>query len=256
MEKKRYHVLDEIRGFAVLCMVVFHGFFSVGMVFGSPLAYDLIDFFLPAEPIFAAAFIFISGLCSTLSRSNAKNGLKLAAVALGVTAVTVAGSELFGMNMNIYFGVIHLLAVCLFTAAIAEKIKIPLPGVFAAALAIIFIFAYDWVFAKPILPYFGPSALGLGLDLPFGESAVNMILGLKVPSYYMADYFPIIPWIFLFFAGRCTALIGQKGSLPAFLEKSTVKPLAFIGRKALIIYIVHQPVIFGVCYLIKLIIGG
>lgn len=256
MEKKRYHLLDEIRGFAVLCMVVFHGFFSVMMVFGSSLAYDLIQFFLPAEPIFAAAFIFISGVCSTLSRSNAKNGLKLLAVALGVTAVTVAGTELFGMEMSIYFGVIHLLAVCLFAAALLERVKIPCPAVCAAALGIIFLVVYEFVFKKPILPYLGPSSFGITPEFTFSEGAVNMILGLRVPRYFMADYFPILPWVFLFLAGRCAALVKGKGNLPAVFEKRVIPPLGFIGRRALLIYIVHQPVIFGLCYLIKLIIGG
>ena len=32
--KTRYHLLDELRGFAVLCMVVFHGIFLYNLLFG------------------------------------------------------------------------------------------------------------------------------------------------------------------------------------------------------------------------------
>ena len=91
MEKVRYHLLDEIRGFAVLCMIFFHGFYAVGMILDYRLAYTLIRIFDPAEPYFAALFIFISGVCSTLSSSNFKNFLRLALVAVGISLVTVVG---------------------------------------------------------------------------------------------------------------------------------------------------------------------
>ena len=57
----RYFLLDEIRGFAVICMVFFHAFYTCFETLSIGFFGDLINFFLPAEPFFAAGFIFISG---------------------------------------------------------------------------------------------------------------------------------------------------------------------------------------------------
>ena len=58
-EKKRIHLLDEIRGFAVFCMVLYHGFFILGELFEVEAATKLFDFFTPVEPFFAGIFIFV-----------------------------------------------------------------------------------------------------------------------------------------------------------------------------------------------------
>ena len=86
--KKRYHLLDELRGFAVVCMVFYHAFYLLAFSFNLNIGFTLLNFFTPLEPIFASFFIFLSGICSFLTRSNTKRGLKLLAVALSITLVT------------------------------------------------------------------------------------------------------------------------------------------------------------------------
>ena len=86
--RRRIHFLDELRGFAVLCMIVQHGFYCIGYVYRYVWAQDAFEFFYPATPYFAAAFVMISGMVSQLSRSNVKRGLKLLAIALIMTLVT------------------------------------------------------------------------------------------------------------------------------------------------------------------------
>lgn len=75
-------------------------------------------------------------------------------------------------------------------------------------------------------------------------------LGLLSPGFHSADYFPLLPWFFLFLAGtvlggwcldhRDNRLLTL--SLPGFLT--------WPGRHSLLIYVLHQPVLFGVSYLI------
>ncbi len=256
MEKKRYHLLDELRGFAVLCMVFFHGFFSVYMVLESRDAWRLIQFFRPAEPYFAALFLFISGICSTLSASNLKNALRLTGVAVAISAVTVLGTKFLEIDMSIYFGIIHLIAVCLFLAAALDRIKVRWPAVWLVTSLVFFLIGYDLIYGEPFLPFAGLSRLGI--RLPYGFEGMWWLLpfGFPEPSTpYMADYFPIIPWVFMFLIGRFTALLGR-GKLPRFMEKKLIPPLGYLGRHALIIYVLHQPVIFGLCYIILALSGG
>lgn len=61
--KTRYHLLDNLRGFAILCMVFYHGFFTVSMVLGLSFTDRLIAFFMPVEPFLR--------LCLSLSRAYA-----------------------------------------------------------------------------------------------------------------------------------------------------------------------------------------
>ena len=256
MEKKRYHMLDEIRGFAVVCMVVFHGYFAAYMVLDSYEASRLIGFFAPAEPWFAALFIFISGVSSTLSSSNLKNALRLSAVAVGISFITLIFGKILSMNLAIYFGVIHLLAVCLFLAALLSKTRLKMPAVWMILSLALFLLSYDLVYGYP---FFGGLGLSrIGVRLPYGFEGVWWLLPFGFPELSvppMADYFPIFPWVFMFIIGRAAAGFKNAGQLPAFAEKRRIAPLGFIGRHALVIYILHQPLAFGIMFLIKIIAG-
>ena len=68
--KPRIHLIDELRGFAIFCMVFYHAFYTVGVLFNIGWAMVLLNFFTPAEPYFAGLFILISGLACNLSYSN------------------------------------------------------------------------------------------------------------------------------------------------------------------------------------------
>ena len=43
---KRILILDEIRGFAIICMVVHHMFYDIGFVLDVQWGYRVFDFFL------------------------------------------------------------------------------------------------------------------------------------------------------------------------------------------------------------------
>ncbi|MBR3620982.1 MAG: DUF1624 domain-containing protein, partial [Clostridia bacterium] len=47
-EKKRIFMLDEVRGLAVFCMVLYHAYWVFGDVFGFQAAKKLFVFFTPA----------------------------------------------------------------------------------------------------------------------------------------------------------------------------------------------------------------
>ena len=117
-KKQRLILLDELRGFAVCCMVFYHGFYSLASIFGLSIGRDLLYFFMPAEPWFAGLFILISGICCNFSHSNAVRGAKLLLVGLAVTLVTC----LILPQERIIFGILHflsLVAMELFPACIA-----------------------------------------------------------------------------------------------------------------------------------------
>lgn len=92
----------------------------------------------------------------------------------------------------------------------------------------------------------------LSVRLPAQLYSTNFLfpLGFPGPGFVSADYFPIFPNLFLFLFGTYLGKYALLGKFPGFLYKKRVAFLAFTGRHALWIYILHQPVIFGILWLI------
>jgi uncharacterized membrane protein len=98
--------------------------------------------------------------------------------------------------------------------------------------------------------------LGLGAVLPVIKKGLAvrsdwlLPLGIPGPSFSSFDYFPLIPWLGIFLIG---AVLGKRiyaskrGLLPWPLPATFVNAA---GRHSLLIYIVHQPVIMGVLYVL------
>lgn len=228
--------IDEIRGILVICMVFYHAFYSMSFIFNIPFAKNLLYFFMPIQSVFAGGFIFISGAVSHLSRSNLKRGAKLFAVAVAISLVII----IFVPSQAIIFGVLHMLSICmmLFGALQTPLSKIsPIAGMTACLALFLATFNIEKGF------------LGFGnfkLYIPFGAYDLNFLfpIGITSKNFYSSDYFPLIPWMFIFFFGTFFGSFCKGKKLPNFMYFSHSKMLSFCGRHALIIYILHQPIIF------------
>lgn len=240
---RRICFIDEVRGFCVLCMVFFHGFFTVGYIFGLTSAQALFKFFTPVEPIFAGAFILISGICSCLSHSNLSRGLKLLLIALLFNFVTI----FLLPDCAIYFGILNLLSVCMILFHFLSK---PLEKVPFAVGFTVFTILFFLTFSIPKKQLGVAGILSYPLPQMLYESKYLFVLGFPHDSFISADYFPLIPWLFLFFAGGFLGRFAKAEKFPKFMYKSRIKIFSFLGKYALIVYVVHQPIIYGVTYLI------
>lgn len=235
--------MDELRGLAVVLMVIYHAFYTMGYLFGFRAGLDFISFFEPAEPFVAMIFILISGIASNLSRSNIKRGAKLLLVAAAVTLVTT----LVTPQGAIYFGILHFLSIAMILFGLARPLldKIPLAlGLFVTAA--LYLLAYGIPQGMLGIPGF------LSFSLPPVLYSTDFLfpLGLRSIHFFSADYFPLLPHIFLFFFGTFLGRLAAAGKFPKWSYKKRAPALSFVGRHALIIYILHQPVIYGVFLLV------
>ena len=70
-------------------------------------------------------------------------------------------------------------------------------------------------------------------------------LGFYPEGFISADYFALLPWLFLFWAGYFAhRLIGREQM--GVLRSSVCLPLGWLGRHSLLLYMLHQPVLYGV----------
>ena len=74
-------------------------------------------------------------------------------------------------------------------------------------------------------------------------------IGFRTDDFVSMDYFPLLPWLFLFFFGYFLwRLIESKGLQGRFTKR--IPAADFIGRHSLLIYILHQPVLYGACWVV------
>lgn len=235
----RIHLLDELRGFAVLCMVCYHGFYTAGYLFGSAAGIYFFRYFMGAEPYFAGLFMFLSGIACNLSRSNLKRGLRLLALAMGVTLVTAV----FLPEDRIAFGILHFLAVCMILTGLCKP---ALDGKAFSWWPVLVCAALYLLTRRVDAGCLGPGA-PLAWKLPAALYATDWLapLGFHTASFVSADYFPLLPWIFVYAAGVWVGKLAAAGKFPAFTCRPQVPQLAWVGRHALVVYLVHQPVIYA-----------
>ncbi|MDR0531938.1 MAG: DUF1624 domain-containing protein [Oscillospiraceae bacterium] len=239
--RARYALLDELRGAALLCMVVYHAFYLLADVFHSAAGHKLQLAAAPAQPFIAGAFILISGICSRLSRSNAKRGIKLLAAALLLTGGTYA-LRFFGVDELITFGVLHFLAVAILLFAPLRRAGGKIP----AAPQIV---CFAALFVTTVGPFYrGQPGFGFGhavwLRFPYTAFWPLFCLGFPSRTLDSADYIPLIPWLFLFFAGTAVGIYARQGRFPKSWIRPRCKPLGWLGRHSLLLYLLHQPALF------------
>lgn len=95
--------------------------------------------------------------------------------------------------------------------------------------------------------------LGFGgipvLYLPAGWYAnlITAAAGFPAPVFVSSDYFSLLPWLFLFWVGFYLYRLRPEEPI---LPDLRLPGLAAMGRHSLVIYLVHQPVIYALLMLI------
>ena len=82
------------------------------------------------------------------------------------------------------------------------------------------------------------------------RNLLTAYLGFPNPGFFSTDYFPLFPWFFLFLTGHFLhRLLEEKDLNQRLFSRGQVPVLNWMGRHSLIIYLLHQPVLYGLCLL-------
>ena len=232
MNTKRIEIIDALRGFSIILMVGHHILFDLVEFFGAPEWIYTNPVLDVVRYVFVSIFVLISGISSQFSRSNIKRGIKVFGAALGITLVT------WLFDSPILFGVLHMLGFCMIFFGLTRKFWDRLPRMAALALYVSLILGS--VIAVPYIKI---------------ETPYLWVLGWISEGFVSADYFPLFPWLFVFLLGTWAGLFIKEKRLPQWFYDKKVPFFPAVGRKTFLIYILHQPILYGIILIVKY-VGG
>lgn len=245
--KQRVALLDELRGLNILLMVFYHGAYDVVYLFGINFSFFYSPFMECLQTFIAGTFIILSGISCRFSRSNLKRGVRAFLLGMMLTAVTLV----FLPQQRILFGILHLLGAGMISFALLRRWIERMPALAGTVL-------FGLLFYLTIhVPYgqLGWPPFAVTLPAQWYQAEWLFFLGLPSPTFFSSDYFPLVPWIFLFLASSCTGWYFIDGRCPQLFYRPRFALLSKIGRHALIIYLLHQPITFAVLWIIFKVIG-
>lgn len=225
--KPRFWELDALRGLAVVLMVIFHAAYDADFL--GVLELDVWSGgWLVLARVTQILFILMAGV--TMAFSSRSRRLRHSAVLLGWGMVITLITWFLFKEQAVKFGVLHFYAVAGVLALPLVRLGVCNAMVGVGVLAVSF-------FAKDL-------TVGSTWTFPFG---------LTNPGFQSFDYFPLLPWFGLFLVGVAVSgfLYGPNGR--RFVAQTMthrpwngLKCFELIGRHSLWIYLLHQPILFGI----------
>ncbi|WP_245579124.1 heparan-alpha-glucosaminide N-acetyltransferase [Atopobium fossor] len=243
MQSVRVHGFDAVRGIAVISMVAFH------------LCYDLATFTNVSLPWFSGVleiiwrnsiswtFLFIAGCMSCYSRSNIKRSFKLLTLAATIFVLT----SIVAVDTPINFGIIFCLGASSLVVGTLQQYKIKISGVKVSALLILMFLALLHLNDGYL------ELMGISYKLPYALYSTPYFswLGLPGPGFTSGDYYPVLPYTLMFLAGWSFCSSWKEAGISDQFVNVSCKPLEFIGKHALLVYILHQPLLLGLLQVIS-----
>ena len=264
VKRKRVWEIDFLRGFCILLMIFDHAMFDFAMLPSFAWNYWKVDnaffsfmvrfadYYWTAEWRIAirmavvSLFFLLSGISGIFSKNNGIRTIKLAAAAIVLSCATLLIDSLSPeMGLGILFGVLHCLALSVFLYTVIRW--------WSGRYAVYFFMAFGLVLV--LLGFtFDIHNLPVIAGTPSAKDFLLLVLG-KVG--YGGDYFGLIPYtgIFLFGAAAGEIWYSRRTSLLPDLDGNWNKPLCFIGRNTIWVYLAHQPLVLALLVLFGMLAG-
>lgn len=235
--------LDTIRGITLISMILYHFVWDLVYLYDVPLDWYQSSFSYVWQQSICWTFLLLSGFCWSLGKQHLKRGLLI----FGCGTLLSLATLLLMPSKRIVFGILTLLGSCVL-------IMIPLEQLLKKASPTIGMLLSMAVFV--VTRSCNDGYLGFEhwkiIDLPhsFYRNLLTTYLGFPSPNFYSTDYFSLFPWFFLFLTGYFLYQLFQAHAWNEKLFSRGHIPMAeFMGKYSLVIYMVHQPILYGLCEL-------
>ncbi len=242
---KRYHLLDTLRGITMLSMILYHFLWDLVNIAGIHCPWYTGDGAYLWQQSICRTFILLSGFCWSFGKNHFKRGMLVFWAGGLIMLVTV----LIMPANQVLFGVLTLIGSSMLLMIPLDKLlkKITNPAV--TFLLFFTTFLLFELSKKVDAGFFA----GIALPKALYANLFTAYLGFSPTGFYSTDYFPLLPWFFLFVAGYLLHQFCSRLNLlrSAFLQKDYLPPFTFMGRHSLLIYMLHQPVLYGITMIIQ-----
>jgi uncharacterized membrane protein len=231
----RLDFVDALRGFALAMMIAFHFCYDLNYFGWASFPLGVSVVWVIWQRAIASTFLLLVGIGLVLRdafkpswRDFWRRWIQIAGAALIVSL----GSYLIFPTSFIYFGILHCIAFSLLVGRLL--IKLGIINILIGTIAI----AFSLNFSSPVFNDRILNWIGLATQLPFTE-----------------DYVPVFPWLGVVLIGCGLGSIWKQFEFktPQLITKISDRSswLVNMGRRSLSIYLLHQPILFGVLFLIK-----
>ena len=231
-ENNRNYEIDLLRGLAIVLMVIFHFGYDLS-IFGWAHYNTSEDIeWRIFRSIIVSGFLLAVGMSSYLAYQKSINKKKLAKTVgklFAVSLLITIGSLLLDPNTWVYFGIIHFITVALPISVLFVRV----PNI-ALVIGILSIGGY-WSGILDFYPIWEWGVLNLGIPLQ------------------TVDLVSLFPWIGVVLIG--VFVMHKEIFHIKFTASGISNKLGFLGQHSLLIYLIHQPILYGLFGLIDLILG-
>lgn len=237
-KRKRYHLLDGIRGIVLLSMTAYHFSWNMVYLYGAKWAWYRSTGAYVWQQSICWTFILLSGFCWSMGKQPLKRGLLVFGGGLLVTAVTLAV-----MPYNrVVFGVL----TCIGSAML---LMIPLDKILTKILPELGMIGSFGLFV--LTRNINRGCLGFegfrfaSLPVEWYRDLLTAYIGMPPAHFYSTDYFSVIPWLFLFITGYFLYGVCKKyGILQWKILEKQIPFFDFLGKHSLLVYLLHQPILY------------
>ncbi len=223
--------IDTLRGAALVLMFIYH--FAFDLRFYRVIAADFEHdpFWLGFRALIVASFMTLVGVSLVLANgagaTPAHFWRRIGVIAACAGAASV-GSWIMFPQTYIYFGILHAIAVASIVAA--PFVRHPLVALTIATVVIV---------------------AGIAFTHPAFDARALSWIGFVTHKPATEDYVPLAPWAGFVFAGIAVAhALAAAHWRPVARLARAPRPLRWLGRHSLLVYMVHQPILLGFLWLL------
>lgn len=241
MKKSRNYYVDMVRGLMIISMVIYH------------ILYDLVYFFNykieflhgRVAEVWQVSTVIIFLIVSGISLRFYKNYKKRGAYIFVLGFVITIATYLFDSDDYVLFGILSLIGASIFIIGLIEKGLLKI-NEYLGILIFLLLFV---VFYNLPSGYLNLGFTKINVPEFLYSLKYTFIVGLPHAGFSSVDYFPIVPWFFIFVVGFYMGIVAEEKGYLSPMGKPNI--LSYIGEKSLIIYLLHQVVIYAVLFIVS-----